>query len=112
MRLFLLTTGSATRFVNSLIKHSAVARECDRSITWVLPWGDTGDARPYVDAPNLTWGRSADWALWVMKTMPRLTTPAVLPQVNDETHEKCPRNTLRASRRNARETVSIVRHGK
>src|SRR5680860_707804 len=28
----------------------------------------------------------------------------------DETHEKCPRNTLRASRRNARVTVSIVRH--
>jgi len=26
---------------------------------------------------------------------------------NDETHEKCPRNVPRASRRNARETVSV-----
>lgn len=30
-------------------------------------------------------------------------------QVLDETDEKCPRNTLHASRRNARATVSIVR---
>jgi hypothetical protein len=28
----------------------------------------------------------------------------------DETHENCPRNALRASRRNARETVSVVVH--
>ena len=30
----------------------------------------------------------------------------------DETHEKCPRNAFRASRRNARVMVIIVGHGK
>jgi len=28
------------------------------------------------------------------------------------THENCPRNTLGASRKNAREMVTVVRHGK
>jgi hypothetical protein len=35
-----------------------------------------------------------------------------LRQRPDLTHEKCPRNTLGASGKNARETVTVVRHGK
>lgn len=31
---------------------------------------------------------------------------------SDEHHGKCPRNTLGASRKNARETVIVVGHGK
>src|SRR5665647_125236 len=31
-------------------------------------------------------------------------------QYSDETHENCPRNALRASRRNARETVTLLGH--
>src|SRR5664279_108461 len=33
-----------------------------------------------------------------------------LPQHHGETHENCPRNALRASRRNARVAVSVVGH--
>ena len=33
------------------------------------------------------------------------------PQAFGLTHEYCPRNTLGASRKNARETVTVVRHG-
>src|SRR5664280_3062479 len=39
----------------------------------------------------------------------RLTLALVRP-VSGETHENCPRNALRASRRNARVAVSVVGH--
>ena len=41
-----------------------------------------------------------------------LNRSRVFVRDDDETHEKCPRKSLRASRRNARVTVSIVGYGK
>ena len=48
----------------------------------------------------------------VLESRPDRIVPERYRQTRDETHENCPRNTLGASRKSARETVTVVRHGK
>src|SRR5271156_5942256 len=47
-----------------------------------------------------------------MRGSPDCRTVRFTGQYRDLTHENCPRNTLGASRKSARETVTVVGHGK
>ncbi len=76
--------------------------------------GEAGKAIPYgvYDvAANAAWvsvGRDHDTAAFAVATLHRWWQAMGRPGL---THENCPRNTLGASRKNAREMVTVVRHG-
>jgi len=112
---FTTWNGSATRTAAGHFSATMVSmKSAPSALTWVI-WAHRSGPSRSKNSRTVALLRPA--AAHTSRRVSWSTTTIIMwnqkvCQGCDETHEKCPRNTLRASRRNARETVSIVWHGK